>query len=107
VRPDGSYVDATTPAMPGETIVLYGTGFGPTNPAVTPGKVFRGAAPLTNAASVRIGTTNAEVQFAGIAGAGLYQLNVVVPNLPDGDHDVVATVAGARSQALARLRVQR
>ena len=115
VRPDGSYVGApgifggiaTTAAKPGETIVLYGTGFGPTNPSVRAGRVFNGAAPLTNSVSLRIGTTNAEVAFAGLSGAGLYQLNIVVPNLPDGDHDVVATVAGSRSQALARLRVQR
>jgi uncharacterized protein (TIGR03437 family) len=46
------------------------------------------------------------VRFAGLTGAGLYQFNVVVPNLPSGDHDVVATVAGARTQPLARLRVQ-
>jgi hypothetical protein len=37
----------------------------------------------------------------------LYQLNVTAPNLPDGDHDVFAYLAGARTQPLARLRVQR
>jgi protocatechuate 3,4-dioxygenase beta subunit len=107
VRADGSYVDAISPAKPGETITLYGTGFGPTSPSVVSGEVFRGAAPLTNSVTIRIGTTMADVRFAGLSGAGLYQFNVVVPNLPDGDHDVVGTVAGARTQALARLRVVR
>ena len=51
VRPDGSYVgpagiiDAvnTTPAQPGETIILFGTGFGPTTPGIASGEVFQGA----------------------------------------------------------------
>jgi protocatechuate 3,4-dioxygenase, beta subunit len=115
VRPDGSYVGpagllqglTTTPAKPGETISLYGTGFGPTSPNVNAGEVFRGAASLTNAVQIRIGPAFAEVQFAGLSSAGLYQFNVVTPNVPDGDHDVLATVAGARTQPLARLRVQR
>ncbi len=34
----------TTPAKPGETIVLYGTGFGPTNPVVPPGQLTTQAA---------------------------------------------------------------
>jgi protocatechuate 3,4-dioxygenase, beta subunit len=112
-RPDGSYVApagelqgvASTPAKRGETVILYGTGFGPTSPNVVSGEVFQGAAPLTNAPSIRIGTTFADVRFAGMSGAGLYQFNIVVPNVPDGDHDVIATVAGIRSQPMARLRV--
>ena len=107
VHGDGSVVNAASPARPGETISLFGTGFGPTNPDVPAGEVFAGAAPLTAAVSVRVGTTEASVPFSGLTGAGLYQVNIVVPNLADGDHDVVARVAGARTQALARLRVAR
>jgi uncharacterized protein (TIGR03437 family) len=115
VHADGSFVgppglfDAapTTAAKPGESISLFGTGFGPTNPRVAAGEVFKGAAPLTTAVEVRVGSTNAEVTFAGLSSAGLYQLNIVVPNLPDGDHDIVAKVGGARTQSLARLRVVR
>ena len=115
VHADGSYIgpaglfDAvpTTAAKPGESISLFGTGFGPTNPRVAAGEVFQGSAPLTTAVEVRIGSTNAEVTFAGLSSAGLYQLNIVVPNLPDGDHDVVAKTGGARTQSLARLRVVR
>lgn len=114
VRPDGSYVGpagalenvTTTPARSGETIILYGTGFGPTSPNVKSGEVFQGAASLTNAVSIRIGSTYADVRFSGLSAAGLYQFNIVVPSLPAGDHDVIATLGGARSQALARLRVQ-
>lgn len=114
-RPDGSLVapdgliegQRTTPASPGETIVIYGTGFGPTTPGVPSGEVFQGAAPTANNVQVRIGAMSASVRFAGLSAAGLYQINLVVPNLADGDHDVVAIVAGVRTQPLARLRVQR
>jgi uncharacterized protein (TIGR03437 family) len=115
VRPDGRLVGpaglfdgvATTPAAPGDRIALYGTGFGPTNPRVAAGEVFQGAAPLISPARVRVGPVDAQMEFAGLSSTGLYQLNIIVPVLPDGDHDVVAYVAGARSQPLARLRVQR
>jgi uncharacterized protein (TIGR03437 family) len=114
-RADGSYVGpaglmdgvSTTPAKPGETIVLYGTGFGPTSPDVITGEVFQGAAALAAAPSIRIGSTYPDLRFAGLTGAGLYQFNIVVPDVPDGDHDVLGTIGGARTQPLARLRVQR
>lgn len=108
VHADGSVVSPdASPAKPGETIAIYGTGFGPTEPRVNSGEVFTGAAPLAAGVAVRIGSAVAPVGFAGLTGAGLYQLNVTVPNLPDGDHDVVATVGGVRTQPLARLRIQR
>jgi hypothetical protein len=46
-------------------------------------------------------------ELYGLTGGGLYQFNIVVPDLPDGDDDVLGTIGGARSQRLARLRVQR
>jgi phosphatidylinositol-3-phosphatase len=89
---------ASRPAKPGEVILLYGTGFGPTNPAVPSGMVFSGAAKLTDKIAVTIGGVPAKVQFAGVTGVGLYQLNVVVPPLPDGDQKVIATIGGLASQ---------
>jgi protocatechuate 3,4-dioxygenase beta subunit len=90
VRPDGSFVGsagllsgaATSPATPGESITLYGTGFGPTNPHVAAGEVFQGAAPLTSSVDVRIGGSLAEVRFAGLSAAGLNQLNIVFRTSP-------------------------
>ena len=35
VRPDGSYVSLANPARPGETVVAYATGLGPTTPSVS------------------------------------------------------------------------
>ncbi len=49
---------------------------------------------LAERVTVRFGAVPAEVQWAGLSGAGLYQLNVVVPDLPDGDVEVVAEIGG-------------
>jgi protocatechuate 3,4-dioxygenase, beta subunit len=96
----------TVPAKPLDTIVLYGTGFGPASPAVAPGEVVNNASPLANPVKLRIGNQTAQVLYAGVTAAGLYQFNVVVPSLASGDYPVVAEVAGVRTTAAARLRVQ-
>lgn len=67
------------PVKPGEVIILYGTGFGSTDPPVPSGQVFTGAAPTADPVVATIGGVDAKVQFAGISSSGLYQLNVVVP----------------------------
>jgi uncharacterized protein (TIGR03437 family) len=98
----------TAPAAPGETVLLFGTGFGPTDPPVPSGQVFSGAAKLANPVTVRIGGVPADVQFAGLSGAGLYQLNVKIPDtLADGDASVVAEVGGVSTQDNAFITVKR
>lgn len=115
VRPNGSYVApeglidglATSPARPGEVISLFGTGFGPSNPALPAGAVVAAPQPLLNSVKINIDTAQVDVQYAGITSAGLYQFNIVVPDLPDGDHSVSASVAGARPPKIGRLRITR
>jgi uncharacterized protein (TIGR03437 family) len=61
---------------------------------------FVPAAPLANSVQVTIGGQTAHVDFAGVSGPWLVQLNVQVPpGLPDGDAAVVATAAGSSTQA--------
>jgi uncharacterized protein (TIGR03437 family) len=101
---DNSYVTTVTPAKPGETIILWGTGFGPANPPVPAGQVFLGANPLANAVSVTIGGQPATVVFSGVVGAGLVQINIQVPSsINNGDAPVVATVGGVSTQATANM----
>jgi uncharacterized protein (TIGR03437 family) len=90
---------AARPAQPRETIVFYGTGFGRTNPEVSIYHRFSGSAPLSVSVPVRvqIGAVQAEVVYVGLVGNGLYQLNVVVPDLPDGDHEVILSVGAEAS----------
>ena len=88
---------ATTPATPGETIILYGTGFGPANPPVQSGVLNPNPAPLANNVTAQVGGVDAAVPFAGLAAgfAGLDQINITIPaNAPSGDLPVTLTVAG-------------
>jgi len=96
----------TTPAKPGETIVLYGFGFGPANPPQPTGQV--GTSPsLANSVQVNIGGVGAQILYAGLAGPGLYQFNVVVPaTLANGDAAVLATIGGVNSQSGASVTIQ-
>jgi uncharacterized protein (TIGR03437 family) len=97
----------TRPASQGERILLFGTGFGPTNPRVPTDQVFNGAAPLVDSSqlALRIGGVPATVEFAGMTGAGLYQFNAIVPIGSAGDLPVVAEVGGTSSQANVFLTV--
>jgi uncharacterized protein (TIGR03437 family) len=115
VHPDGTVLArpgllaglATRPAKSGGVILLYGTGFGPTTPLHPTGEIVAEAAGLaTPGLLVRIGNAPATVHFAGLVGAGLYQFNVEVPPLADGDHAVVAELGGFRTQAAAFITVR-
>lgn len=91
--PAGRFSFSTRPVKPGEVIELYGVGFGPTNPPVSPGMAFNNVAPTTGPVTVTIGGVPSTVLFSAITSAGLYQLNVVVPStLSSGDQVVIATV---------------
>ncbi len=114
VRLDGTIITGgasnatgTRPAAkPGDIISLYGTGFGPTNPAAETGLVFQGAYPLSNDLTITIGGLVAAHSFAGIVAAGLYQFNITVPALGNGDHDVRIQIAGLQTPAGVPLKVQ-
>jgi uncharacterized protein (TIGR03118 family) len=99
VGPTTLVANNSTPAKPGEPITLYLTGLGNTTPAVTNGQVVGQTAPLAAPATVEIGGLPATVTFSGITlGAGLYQVNAVVPpNAPDGDNALTVTVGGYTS----------
>ena len=92
---------ACSPGKPGETIVLYGTGFGATKTPVPAGEVVATPVGLENPVLVTIGGQPAVVAYAGRTSSGLDQLNVVLPSgmqtSPDGSALVVATVNGVKT----------
>jgi uncharacterized protein (TIGR03437 family) len=96
----------TTPAQPGEIILLYGTGFGPTSPALPTASQISKAEPLANTVQIAIGGVTANVIFAGLTESGLYQFNVTVPSLPSGDAPVVAAIGGVQTQTGVSITVQ-
>jgi uncharacterized protein (TIGR03437 family) len=95
-----------TPAKPGETILLFGDGFGLPVSTLTAGSAVQTGALPNPWPQVTIGGTTATVQFAGLISPGLYQINVVVPpNAADGDNQVIATYGGAGSPTGAMIPV--
>jgi len=88
------------PSKPGDTLVLYGVGFGATNPPVPPGMLATAAAPTVGTPIVNIGGVTATVLYAGLAPgyAGLYQVNVVVPlGVQSGNQPIAIQVNGGTS----------
>lgn len=89
---------ATVAAKPGDSIELFASGFGPTNPSVLPGQAFTGAAPTTNPVTLRINNVSVTPGFTGLSGAGLYQINLTVPSgLGTGEVSLQATVGGVQA----------
>ncbi len=98
----------TTPAVPGETISLYGTGFGAAVGSPAVGTVLSAPAELANQVTVTIGGQPATVTYAGLTSNGLDQVNVTIPDsLPGGDALVVAKVSGVPTQADLYVTVQK
>ena len=63
------------PAAVGETVELYGTGFGPTTPAIPVSQAAFAAAALAGQVSATVGGVAANLKWAGLIGPGLYQVN--------------------------------
>jgi uncharacterized protein (TIGR03437 family) len=90
----------TVAAQARDTVALFAVGLGPTDPLVPAGRVFAGAAPTTNPVMLHINSVSVTPTFSGLAGAGLYQLNVAVPpGLGAGDVPLQANVAGVQTQS--------
>ena len=92
-------------------LILWGTGFGPTNPAATPGQEVppSGLYSTANPVKVSIGGIDAIVYGSVLSPgfAGLYQIAVQVPtSAPNGDLPIIATVNGVSSPATTLLTVQ-
>ena len=94
------------PAIPGETITLTGTGFGPTKPPEPEGMVVTTPSPLASAVTLTIGGVKAVVASAIMHDIATITFTVVVPAaLKAGDAPVVATVAGVQSEAGVMLTI--
>ena len=85
--PPGTAGVAAKRAVPGDTLILYGIGFGPVSDGTLGGVIDQGQNNLTNSFNISIGGMAAQVKYAGLTPSfvGLYQFNVVVPNIPASD----------------------
>jgi uncharacterized protein (TIGR03437 family) len=97
----------TVAAKAGDWVELYGVGFGPTSPTVLAGQLFSGAASTTNTVNVLINKVSVIPSFAGLSGAGVYQINLMVPaGLGTGDVPLAASVNGVQTQSSLVMSVQ-
>jgi uncharacterized protein (TIGR03437 family) len=106
VGPTSLYPGLTTPAQPGETIVMYANGFGSTSTAVVSGSETQSGT-LSPMPGITIGGVAATVTFAGLVSPGEFQFNVVVPpSLANGDQPTMAMYNGLTTQAGTLITVQ-
>jgi uncharacterized protein (TIGR03437 family) len=104
--PRSLFPNLTTPAKPGEIVVLYANGFGPTSTPVASGSSAQSGT-LSPLPVVMIGGIKAVMQFAGLVAPGEFQFNVVIPmNTPDGDQPITVTYGGAATQAGTAITIQ-
>ncbi len=88
----------TVAATAGDSVELFGVGFGPTNPAVPAGQPFSGAAGTVAPVAVSINGVSIAPSFAGMSSAGIYQLNITIPSgLHTGDVSLQASVSGSQT----------
>jgi uncharacterized protein (TIGR03437 family) len=107
--PDGTWVLPTgavsgytsRPANPGETITMYGVGFGPVNTAVPAGQIVSGMSSLTTPFAMYFGSAQVSLSYSGLAPGlvGVYQFNVVVPNISGSNAVPLTFVLGSSNNA--------
>ncbi len=102
----GALVTTAAPAKPGDTLVVYASGLGPTNPA-TPTGPPTALASTAATATLTVGGAAAKVTFAGVAPGlgGLYQINFTVPTGVQGTQPLVLSIGGVSSNSSVTLPV--
>ena len=106
VHADGTVLTPKTPGRPGEWIALYATGLGTTAPPAAYGEIPARAAPLRDSARFRVLLNSAAVEaervpYAGVSPgfAGLYQVNVRLPDSLTRDPEIRLQAGDAFSKA--------
>jgi uncharacterized protein (TIGR03437 family) len=103
---DGSLISPDSPAQGGEVVVLYTDGLGRTSPDLLPGHVSGAAVPIVAAAQVKILVGGnpcppSDILYAGVTPgfAGLYQINVRLPETLPPDAEIRVSIGSAISPA--------
>jgi uncharacterized protein (TIGR03437 family) len=75
------------PARPGETLIIYGVGFGDVTPSIPAGQLVPHANTVLAPLELFIGGVKASLAYSGLVpgNIGLYQFNVAVPDIPASD----------------------
>ncbi len=95
--PTGAIAGLTSrPAVAGDILVIYGIGFGPVTPSNPAGQLVQVANLLASGFQISIGGVQCQVQYDGLAPSytGLYQFNIVVPDVTSGNQPLTFSVDG-------------
>jgi uncharacterized protein (TIGR03437 family) len=90
---------ANARAKPGDSITIYGIGFGPVTPNVAAGQIVQQANQVQADFAITFPNVPAKVTYAGLTPqiVGLFQFNVVFPNVAASDTVPVAFTLGGVS----------
>ena len=110
---DNSLIAPGSPAQAGEIIVLYACGLGMTQPNTSPGAIPQSAAVIQRLSDLKvylggIAINPASILYAGLSpgSAGLYQINLVLPDNLGTDPEIRVAIADQSSPAGLKLAVQ-
>ena len=111
---DGSLLTPSSPAKPGDIVVLYATGLGATSPPAVYSQLPTAAAPLVPGANLQVLLNGVAVppdaiDYAGIApgNAGLYQINLILPTSTAPNPEIRLQLDGATSVPKVQLPVSK
>jgi uncharacterized protein (TIGR03437 family) len=101
---DGALLTASSPAKPGDIVVLWATGLGITTPPAVYGQLPTAAAPLAAGANLEVllngvAVDSSAIGYAGVAPgfAGLYQINLTLPKSTGKNPEIRLRLDGASS----------
>jgi uncharacterized protein (TIGR03437 family) len=110
---DGSAVTAGSPALPGEVVIIYATGLGRTRPDPSDRALATKAAPIVHLPDLQVSFDGlvldpSVVLYAGLTpgNAGLYQINLRIPDQAGANPELRVGVAGVLSASGVRLPLQ-
>jgi len=110
---DGTLLTDASPAQPGEIVVVYITGMGPTEPNPEAGEIPGAAAPIQMLSSLSISLGGAVlptylIKYAGVTPGcvGLYQLNIELPQDVGADPRIQVALGAKSSTGTLKIAVQ-
>jgi uncharacterized protein (TIGR03437 family) len=95
-------------ARPNEIVQIFATGFGKTTPLIQSDQLFLLPPEVLISPRVTIGGRTATLFSKGnLIAPGLYQFNITIPDLADGDHVIQAEIGSEKSSDKVFLTVRR
>jgi uncharacterized protein (TIGR03437 family) len=107
----GKLLTADAPAHPGDTVVVYVTGLGYTSPNPGLGGIPNSAWPAVATVKVSLNGTALDpvrIKYAGVTpgSAGLYQINLVLPDGAGIDPEIVVSAGSSAGQGGLKLAMR-